>query len=232
MQSEKPRAETDEDLAQIVIRHGPCTYLLLSLFMLVIIYPYCKDAGAAGKIILSGLFSVILLGGAYVTRRSRGSLIVGTVLSLISAILHWFALTTQFSIFFRILSVIYIIFLTYTIGSVLRYLLVKGPITADKLHGALAGFIMLAFVWTFIFALLESFAPGSFKIVPVDGAEPNSFYPLLYFSFTTLTTVGFGDIVPVTDQAMSLVIVEQLIGVFFVAVLIARLAGLYPPHTK
>jgi hypothetical protein len=54
---------------------------------------------------------------------------------------------------------------------------------------------------------------------------------LLYFSFATLTTVGYGDFTPVTDQARSLVMLEQLGGVFFVAVLIARLAGIYPAHT-
>jgi hypothetical protein len=53
---------------------------------------------------------------------------------------------------------------------------------------------------------------------------------LLYFSFTTLTTAGYGDITPVTDQARSFVMIEQFSGVFFVGILIARLAGLYPPQ--
>ena len=117
--------------------------------------------------------------------------------------------------------------LVLTIGEVFRYILKKGPITADKLHGALSGYIMIAFLWTFIYALIESFTPGSFTLENVYSAnDPHAFFRLLYFSFTTLTTVGYGDITPVTDQARSFVMIEQFSGVFFVGILIARLADL------
>ncbi|HWB49331.1 MAG TPA: potassium channel family protein [Stellaceae bacterium] len=90
---------------------------------------------------------------------------------------------------------------------------------------------MIAMFWAFIYSLLESFSPGSFNIPRENISIPqNMFYNLLYFSFTTLTTVGYGDITPVSGQARSLVMIEQFGGVFFVAVLIARLAGLYPPR--
>jgi hypothetical protein len=125
----------------------------------------------------------------------------------------------------------YVVILILTIGEVFRYILRKGPVTADKLHGALAGYIMIAFLWTFIYALIESFTPGSFTLEKVYSADdPHAFYRLLYFSFTTLTTAGYGDITPVTDQARSFVMIEQFSGVFFVGILIARLAGLYPPQ--
>lgn len=88
---------------------------------------------------------------------------------------------------------------------------------------------MLAFLWAFIYALIESFRPGSFTLGNVELRQPDIYFHQLYFSFTTLTTTGLGDITPVTDQARSLVIIEQFVGVFFVGVLIARLAGLYPP---
>jgi hypothetical protein len=84
---------------------------------------------------------------------------------------------------------------------------------------------MLAFLWAFLYTLLEDIFPHSFGIGNGDTGKGNLFYVLLYFSFTTITSVGFGDITPITHQARSLVIIEQLIGVFFVAVLIARLLG-------
>jgi hypothetical protein len=74
--------------------------------------------------------------------------------------------------------------------------------------------------------------PGSFAVGGARLGEPKEFVHLLYFSFTTLTTTGYGDITPVSDEARSLVIIEEFIGVFFVGVLIARLAGLYPPTTR
>jgi hypothetical protein len=118
--------------------------------------------------------------------------------------------------------------LALMIGEVLRYILKRGPLTGDKLHGALAGYIMIALFWALLYSLIESFAPGSFLSEQVRRGEPNTFFHLLYFSFTTLTTTGYGDIAPATDQARSVVMIEEFAGVFFVGVLIARLAGLYP----
>jgi hypothetical protein len=229
---ERPKFESDEDLAQAVIGVGPCTYLLLALLGLIIIYPYCKSGGTIGRVILAILYSLVLIGGTYATARSRRALITGITLAVLGVCLQWAALLTGHAVYLRLTAVIFLLFLTLQIGLVLRYLLMKGPITADKLHGALAGYIMIALFWAFIYALIESFNPGSFNI-PKQSTEilQNLFYDLLYFSFTTLTTVGYGDITPVTDQARSLVMIEQLGGVFFVAVLIARLAGLYPPRT-
>ena len=224
--------KTDNDLAAIVVGHGPCSYLLVSLFLLLFIYPYYIDEGPIGKIIVSIIFSMILITGSYATGHNRRSLVFGVALAIVALTLHWLHLVETHPIMFRVLSLIYIIFLTYTIGAVLHYLLVKGPVTADKLHGALAAFIMLAFLWAFLYTLLEDIFPHSFSIGNGDTDKSNLFYVLLYFSFTTLTTVGFGDITPITHQARSLVIIEQLIGVFFVAVLIARLAGLYPPRAE
>ena len=224
--------ETDKDLAEIVVGHGPCSYLLLSLFLILIIYPYGIDEGPIGKIVVSVIFSMILITGSYATGHNRRSLVFGVALAIVAIILNWLHFVGPHPIMFRVLSLIYMIFLSYTIAAVLRYLLVKGPVTADKLHGALAGFIMLAFLWAFLYTLLEDIFPHSFNIGTGDIDTANLFYSLLYFSFTTITSVGFGDIVPITHQARSLVTIEQLIGVFFVAVLIARLAGLYPPRAE
>ena len=195
-------------------------------------YPYCIDEGPIGKITVSIIFSMILITGSYATGHNRRSLVFGVALAIVAITLQWLHLVEPHPIMFRVLSLIYIIFLSYTIGAVLRYLLVKGPVTADKLHGALAGFIMLAFLWAFLYKLLEDIFPHSFNIGNDDTDKSNLFYVFLYFSFTTLTSVGFGDITPITHQARSLAIIEQLIGVFFVAVLIARLAGLYPPRAE
>ena len=224
--------ETDKDLAEIVVGHGPCSHLLGSLFSLLLIYPYCIDAGSIGKLILSIILSMILITGSYATGHNQRSLVFGVALAIVAIVLHWIYLVDKYPTMFLILSFIYIIFLIYTIGAVLHYLLVKGPVTADKLHGALAGFIMLAFLWAFLYTLLEYIFPHSFSLSNSNTDNDDLFYVLLYFSFTTLTSVGYGDITPITHQARSLVIIEQLIGVFFVAVLIARLAGLYPPRTE
>ena len=229
MMQPRPKYESDEDLAQAVIGHGPCTYLLLALLGLILIFPYCKGGGMIGRIGLAMLFSLVLIGGTYATARDARTLFVSIILATTASVLHWTALFTGAQLFFRLTGLADLLFLIMTIGSVLRYLLMKGPVTADKLHGALASYIMIALFWTFVYTILESLRPGSFNLGQQPIEQLDVFYHLLYFSFTTLTTAGFGDITPVSDHARSLVMIEQLGGVFFVAVLIARLAGLYPP---
>jgi Ion channel len=231
MKRDKPQFESDEDLAQVVTGHGPCTFLLIALLAVILLYPYLMT-NLLGRVALGILFSTVLLGGAYAIGRTRRTMIVGFGLAILGVTLQWSALLTRNAELFRLEGVVYAVFLVFAIGEVLRYLLRKGPITADKLHGALAGYIMLAILWAFAYTLMESIVAGSFSFSHADIMDPHAFFELLYFSFTTLTTVGFGDITPVTDQARSLVMVEEFTGVFFVGVLIARLAGLYPPEKK
>jgi hypothetical protein len=162
--------------------------------------------------------------------QTRRATVIGFGLAVIGMTLQGATILTGHRATRLLDAIVFTIFLGFTIGEMLRYLLKKGPITADKLHGALAGYIMIALLFAFLYTLIETLVPGSFA--NAAAAEPRAFFNLLYFSFSTLTTVGFGDITPVTDQARSLVMVEAFTGVFFVGVLIARLAGLYPPHTK
>jgi hypothetical protein len=223
--------EQDEDLAQVVTGHGPCTYLLLALLALILIYPYLKES-AVSRIILGLLYALVLLGGVYAVGRDKRKLSVGLGLAIIAISLHWAYLSTADVWLQRLTGIAYAFFLLFTIGEVLAYLLKKGPITADKLHGALAAYIMIALLWAFFYSLIESFTPGSFELGGARLGEPGEFMHLLYFSFTTLTTTGYGDISPLSDQARSFTILEQFVGVFFVGVLIARLAGLYPPVQK
>jgi hypothetical protein len=226
-----PPIEQDDDLAQVVRGHGPCTYLLLSLIALLFIYPYLKE-NTISKVILGLLYSAVLIGGAYAIGRDRRRLAIALGLVVLAIGFQWAHFITQDIWLHRSRGVIYILFLLYTIGEVLAYILKKGPITADKLHGALAGYIMLALLWAFFYDIIESFLPGSFLMGGARLGEPREFMHLLYFSFTTLTTTGFGDITPASDQARSFVIIEEFAGVFFVGVLIARLAGLYPPAKR
>jgi len=222
----QPTFEADEDLAGVMTGSGPCTWLLLALLGLVLVYSYI-EVDVFGRIVLGVLYSLVMVGGAYAIGQNKRLLILRVGLAALGIALQWTALLSGALLAVQLAGVTYATFLAMAIAEVLRYIMKRGPVTADKLHGALAGYIMMAFLWAFIYALIESVQPGSFApIVPLR--DPGAFFRFLYFSFTTLTTTGYGDITPATDQTRSLVMIEELAGVFFVGVLIARLAGLYP----
>lgn len=125
------------------------------------------------------------------------------------------------------------LFYGYTIVAMLRYVLGDDRVNADELFAAAAMYVMTAILWACLYMIAELLRPGAFFINPVNDLDgQTTFVDLLYFSFTTLTSVGFGEITPVSSHARSLVMLEQIVGVMYVALLIARLTGMYPVHTR
>ena len=114
-----------------------------------------------------------------------------------------------------------------TITYLLRYVFQPEVMTADKLYGAAAAYLMIGVLWAYLYSILDHAYPQSFSVA----GQPTTlqYTDAFYFSFTVLTSTGFGDVVPLTRQARAVCVVEQLTGAMFLAILIARLAGVYPP---
>ncbi|HEY2664890.1 MAG TPA: potassium channel family protein, partial [Candidatus Binataceae bacterium] len=103
----------------------------------------------------------------------------------------------------------------------LRQVLRRGPTTSRRVQGAVALYLLFGVAWGILYDLLEVLQPGSFRFSV--GAGRIALPQLSYFSFTTLTTLGLGDILPINPLARSLVIMEALVGQLFPVILIARL---------
>ena len=110
----------------------------------------------------------------------------------------------------------------------LRYVFSPRVMTQDKLFGAAAAYLMLGVLWAYVYAIVGYFYPESYMIVGQPGRLV--YADALYLSITVLTSTGFGDVTPLTRQARGVCMVEQITGALFVAILIARLAGVYPPR--
>ncbi len=105
---------------------------------------------------------------------------------------------------------------------IIRHLVNQKVITVDLIWGAVCGYFLLGFMWGDIFSLLETLQPGSFNL----GEGVPDIDSLIYFSFVTLATLGYGDIVPLTKQAQSLAIIETIMGQMYLAVNIAALVAI------
>lgn len=117
--------------------------------------------------------------------------------------------------------------------ALLFYVLDRSAITTDKVFGAVAAYVLIAFSFASLFMLLLSVQPGAFYVAAANQAAARLEWPdLMYFSFTVLTSTGFGEITPVSRMARALVVIEQVLGVMYVAFLIARLANLYGRHSS
>jgi voltage-gated potassium channel len=123
--------------------------------------------------------------------------------------------------------------LMYMAGIILRETLRERNVTFDTIAGAASVYLLLGFVGANLFAVLERMEPGSFTTPPHWMlTHPNSSAPFIYFSFVTLATLGYGDIVPARPAAAALTLVEALVGQLYMAILIAWLVGLYAAQPR
>jgi uncharacterized membrane protein len=205
------------------------TYLLIAQLGMLFLYPFFLDDSLLHRLVLGLLNMLILVAAAFAASETRRAFLLVVVFLGLPAFglqVAFFLTNNQLigDLFYLTYAVLYVI----TIAHVLRYALQPGDVSADKIHGAIAGYILTAMLWTSIYVFVDHLKPGSFSINGA-GSDTHLMTPMdfLYFSFATLTTTGYGDIVPVSAHARSLAILEQLAGTFYIAILIARLTGLY-----
>ena len=121
-------------------------------------------------------------------------------------------------------------------GLIVRSLFSARPLTFDSVLGAVCGYLFLGLGWAVLYSVIEGFRPGSFEVAPrlVTGGDPARPLPqvLTYYSFVTLTTVGYGDISPVSPAARTLAWVEAVTGQFYLAVIVAGLVSLLAAKGK
>ena len=104
-------------------------------------------------------------------------------------------------------------------------------VTVDTILGAVCAYLLLGMTWTMVFALIETLSPGSYaaggqSLAAYGGERREIFAGFIYYSFVTLTTLGYGDIAPLSSPARSLAALEAVMGQMFIAVLVARLVGM------
>jgi hypothetical protein len=234
MEAEPPKVPTDSE----VFRFGGFgTALLISLLVFIGLYPLMLGnvvARLAGGLILA----MILVSAAIIAGRSRTHRLIGVVLALASVGLQIEWLVTHKTTVEALHMGALAAFLMYTALVIFRHVLSFGPVYADRVHAALSVYILFALAWACIYALIEIVSPGAFSLgsAVTDAQSRPQGAPLLghmiHFSIATLTSTGYGDITPIAPLARSLSQLEQLAGIFYIAVLISRLVGLYPENTR
>ncbi len=118
------------------------------------------------------------------------------------------------------------VFLLFVTSLILKSVVAAARVTMETLYGSIAAYVMIGLTWGGIFFLLEAVEPSAFHAALKPGATL-PWPDFMFFSFVTLTTVGYGDMVPVSALAKSLVMLEAVTGVMYPAIMIARLVAMY-----
>jgi hypothetical protein len=201
--------------------------LLLALLLLLVAYPTLR--GPAGSPVLAGvLLSAVFLAGGWVVLAERRLRFLGVVFGGPALLGLWtgYALPGDqgptVAIFFHLSAVTFQVFVIIVL---LRRVYWEQAVTADTVAAALCGYLLLGVAFSHAYSLLDETVPGSFRGIAPDLGQYQTHFLLTYFSFITLTTVGYGDITPARDTARSLAMVEAVAGQFYLAVLVAELVG-------
>lgn len=210
------------------LRSHPSAVLLLAQLVAVILYPFL-DGSTAGRAGLGVVQLGIVLIALYAVRRTPTLTWVGVLLAppaMVFTVLEAISPTSDPVVLgSAALHAPFYFFVSY---GMIRYLFHDDKVTRDELFATGAAFTVVAWGFAYVYAAAQVVWPGSF--VGVSGDDPNSWFKLLYLSFTTLTSVGLSDVTPALDHARSLVMIEQVAGVLYIALVVARLVGLGRPR--
>jgi len=198
--------------------------LLASLLLLALISPVVEIADwRRGPINL--LFAAVILSAINAASESQGALLAAVFVAIPAFVLNWSRLFIDSPGFEIFADLILTVLLFFTTAVVLRAVFRAVHVGVDELSGAVASYLLIAVAWAVSFRMIETMIPGAFA--QIDPDPQAAFTQFLYLSLTTVTTLGYGDITPISPVARIWATLEAVTGVLYVAVLVARLVSLY-----
>lgn len=207
-----------------VLRRDPSAVLFAVQLAGILLYPFMegRDSGRA----LFSVFGILVLGLVVLAvRDSPGLTWVAIGLALPATVLLVIQAVTGDEDLLPYSSALEAVLYLYAAGALIRYMLADHRITRDELFAVGATFTLVAWAFAYIYVVCQAIEPQSFTAA-VNPEQDRSWMELLFLSFTTLTSTGLSDVVPVRPFARGLVMIEQLAGLGYVAVVVSRLVAL------
>ena len=225
-----PRSHSGTSLSPVLqfgARRVPRFLLLLIAALVFLVAAPLLGVGPVG--IMGGKLILAIMLLVAVAELDRNQFRIGLVIAVVAIATDWVGAIAQPSGVSLAAIVIRAVFFLY-VGSVVLYRVLRQPtVTLDTIAGASCVYLFIGFMWAMFFSLLDHLEPGSLQFPETWARLPlgNDTARYVYFSFVTLTTLGYGDIVPKTVDASGLVVAEAVVGQLYLTVLIARLVGLH-----
>ncbi|TXK99502.1 hypothetical protein BMR07_01270 [Methylococcaceae bacterium CS1] len=198
--------------------------LLFSLILFFAIYPIVENSLVA-TLVLNLFFMLIIFSGVIAISDTRRPLLISVGLALLAVVFRWTHYFYQFDLWLILEHSSNTLFWTYIAVRMLKFILSQSNITAELIYAAVAVYFIFGLAWASIYQVIEISNPSSFSMSNAEASTQNFIFQMWYFSMVTLTTLGYGDISPVTMTARVFVVLEAIMRQFYLAVLIASLIG-------
>ena len=201
-------------------------YIIFAIILVLLVNPFIRPLGLIGHLFSTLCLSMIPLASAYALTADRKKaiivLIIATPFVILDGLNFFFAshFLTIVAISFATVLYFYIAFL------LVKNLLSIKVVTGEMIYCAISIYLLIGIGWAGIYNIVEDISPGSFSVTSETG-------DLLYFSFVTLTTVGYGDVLPLSVLGKRLAVFEAAMGSIYMAVIVAMIVGRYMSmHTE
>ena len=201
--------------------------LLVALALLFLFFPFVEEV-KGGDIIVSILLSLVLLSAVLAVADRKGVFFIALVLAIPAIGGRWISHFRPDLVPPPVFLVAGLALIAFVVANLLRFILRAPSVNTEVLCASISAYLMLGLLWTVAYWLVAKMNPNAFAFNPAGGTQQTmAGFDAFYFSFITLSTVGYGDITPVSKIARWLAAAEAMTGLLYVTVLIARLVSLY-----
>lgn len=211
--------------------------LLISMLLLLIGSAFLDAKGFSG-VVFCLLLTIVMLVFLVTIGQQRRVLILGLAIVVPTTILSWVGYVTNSYSVFLAHSFLIVTFFIYAAYQILSSILDDRQVTHDTICGAVCVYLLAAFAWAYLFSMMQLLDAGSFQFVTTTSIKGKlisgtpSFLDNVYFSFVTMTTLGYGDVIPISAPARTASYLQAVFGQFYMAILVARLVSLHNLQIK
>jgi len=208
--------------------HNRFLFVLIAILSFLILNPLLNNFFRI-SVLLDIFLTIVFVASIYAVSHKRHHLIIGILLLLPLLLTTWTKHLVQSPVLTVIGLCSGILFFAFMVVTILSFVFKQNTVTLNVINAAVVVYLLMAMMWALLYTLLEILAPGSFALTE-SGPQESAFH-FFYYSFVTITTLGYGDITPASEIARSIAVVEAVIGQIYLVVLVARLVGIHIAQT-
>jgi Ion channel len=210
------------------VARGRFTYLLAFMFLSILLFPFLEEA-TYGPPVMQVLYSFMLISALYAVAPVPWIFRTGILLFVAAICTRWWIVLSLSPTAVVVGISFEVIFFCFIALSLLSNVFGHEQVTGNTIAGAICVFFLIGLIWTLVFQVIHYFDHKAFSNIAGKSFSPANTVDLVYYSFATLTTLGYGDITPISKPARMIAVTEAMVGQVYLTVLVARLVGLYAP---
>lgn len=202
-------------------------YMLAGLLGLFISVPLVDTfQGESARVFMCTALAVTLAISVWSLSGSRAAFVAGVLCVILTIVLAIVAIRSKHPLPGYLILILQLMFWLISAWITARALVAPGKVYLNRIACSVCTYLMAGFIWTYLYIFQHLMEPGSFNGMTAEALD-EKLPELAYFSFVTLTTLGYGEITPATPFARTLVNLEAIFGQFYIAILVAALVGIH-----